>query len=90
MGILGETAYESGSIVLEPGDWLIVFTDGLVEAENTANDEYGEPRLLAMLQGNNVDTPDDLLRRMMADLDRFVGAAPQHDDVTCMLIKVVP
>src|SRR5882724_2230293 len=48
LGILAETAYETGSLVLQPGDWLIVFTDGLVEAENAARDEYGEHRLLAI------------------------------------------
>ncbi len=90
LGILAETTYETGSLVLQPGDWLVIFTDGLVEAENSARDEYGEPRLLEMLKVESAVTPDDLLRRIMTDLDAFVGSAPQHDDVTCVLVKVVP
>ncbi len=88
LGILAETAHEAGSLVLQPGDWLIVFTDGLVEAENAAKEEYGEARLLEMLNGNGASGPDDLLRRIMTDLDAFVGTAPQHDDVTCVLVKL--
>lgn len=89
-GILAETSFETGSLVLQPGDWLIVFTDGLVEAEDTARNEYGEERLLEMLKVDSTVTPDDLLRRIMTNLDAFVGTAPQHDDVTCVLVQVVP
>jgi phosphoserine phosphatase RsbU/P len=89
LGILAESVYATGSLVLQPGDWLIIFTDGLVEAENSARDEYGEARLLEMLKDITTVTPADLLRRLMTDLDAFVGTAPQHDDVTCVLVKVV-
>jgi len=89
LGILAESAYQTGSLVLQPGDWLIIFTDGLIEAENSARDEYGESRLLEMLKVDNTVTPDQLLHRIMSDLDIFVGTAAQHDDVTCVLVKVV-
>jgi len=89
LGILAESTYETGSLVLQPGDWLIIFTDGLVEAENSARDEYGEARLLEMLKVDPTVPPDQLLRRIMSDLDVFVGTAPQHDDVTCVLVKAV-
>ena len=89
LGIMAESTYETGSLVLQAGDWLIIFTDGLVEAENSARDEYGETRLLALLKGDSTITSDDLLHRIMIDLDSFVGAASQHDDVTCVLVKVV-
>jgi sigma-B regulation protein RsbU (phosphoserine phosphatase) len=89
LGIMAEAVYETGSLVLQPGDWLIIFTDGLIEAENSARDEYGEARLFEMLKVESTVTPDQLLRRITADLDAFVGTAPQHDDVTCVLVKVV-
>ena len=50
LGIRAEAAYESGSTACEPGDWLVIFTDGLVEAMNERDDEYGEPRLLDVLR----------------------------------------
>ena len=88
LGIRAEAAYESGSTVLEPGDWLVIFTDGLVEALNERGDEYGEPRLLDVLRTGADSDPESLLRRMLSEVDTFVGATPQHDDITCMLVKV--
>jgi len=89
LGILETTPYAAGSVVLEEGDWLVVFTDGVVEAENVNGEEYGEPRLMFVVQTGTELSPEQLLRNVTGDLDRFVGGAPQHDDVTCMLVKAV-
>ena len=86
-GILPEAKYETGAVTLAPGDWLIIFTDGLVEAVNSRDEEYGEPRVLLGLEAGKLLEPKDLLKRLMAELDQFVGNTPQHDDVTCMLLK---
>lgn len=88
IGILADAPYESGTVTLEPGDWLVIFTDGVVEALNAKEEEYEEPRLLNVLQNGVGVTPAELLRRLMADLDFFVGTTPQHDDITCMVVKV--
>jgi serine phosphatase RsbU (regulator of sigma subunit) len=88
LGIQAEAAYESGSVILQAGDWLVIFTDGLVEAVNQRNDEYGEERLLGVLQAAATTAPADLLRRMMSEVDTFVGVTPQHDDITCMVVRV--
>ncbi len=74
-------------MTLAPGDWLIIFTDGLVEAENARQEEYGEPRLLAAIEAGKSIAPAEMLTSLMAELDLFVGNTPQHDDVTCMLLK---
>jgi sigma-B regulation protein RsbU (phosphoserine phosphatase) len=87
LGIQSEAVYESASVALAPGDWLIIFTDGLVEAENAHQEEYGETRLLSAIAAGAAGTPGEMLNRMMSELDLFVGATPQHDDVTCLLIK---
>jgi len=86
-GIMPEAAYESASVTLEPGDWLVIFTDGLVEAENSTQQEYGEARVLSVLESAKSLGPADLLKRLMYEVDGFVGNTPQHDDVTCMLLK---
>jgi phosphoserine phosphatase RsbU/P len=88
LGIQAEARYESGSLQLQPGDWLLIFTDGLVEALNQREEEYGETRLLEVLNAGAAGTPDEMLRRMMADVDAFVGATAQHDDITSLLVKV--
>ena len=88
-GILEGTTYESGDVILESGDWLVIYTDGVVEAENEHTDEYGEQRFLGVLNAGAGLSAAQLLNNVMADLDRFVGNAPQHDDVTCMLLRVL-
>jgi phosphoserine phosphatase RsbU/P len=87
IGIQPEAKYESASVALAPGDWLVIFTDGLVEAVNARDEEYDEPRLLRAIEAGTSGTPGEMLKRLMAELDLFVGNTPQHDDVTCMLLK---
>ena len=86
-GIQPEVKYQSATVTLAPGDWLIIFTDGLVEAENARQEEYGEMRLLTAIEAGKSFEPSEMLKRLMTELDFFVGTTPQHDDVTCMLIK---
>jgi len=86
-GILPEVNYESATVTLAPGDWLIIFTDGVVEAENSRQEEFGEVRLFGAIEAAKSTEPADMLKRLMNDLDLFVGNTPQHDDVTCMLLK---
>ena len=88
LGIQAGASYESGSVVLQTGDWLVVFTDGLVEAVNQHDEEYGEERMLNVLQAGAALVPTELLQQMMRDVDGFVGSTPQHDDITCLLVKV--
>jgi serine phosphatase RsbU (regulator of sigma subunit) len=87
LGIMEDAHYQSGEVTIEPGDWLAAFTDGVVEAENNLQQEYGEQRLITMLHSGVMLAPAMLLNSILVDLDRFVGTAPQHDDVTCMLIR---
>lgn len=87
LGILEATPYAAGSVMLQSGDWLVIFTDGVVEAENNKAEEYGEQRLLFVIHTGAGLGPSQLLASIMTDLDRFVAGAPQHDDVTCMLVK---
>ncbi len=89
LGILEDAVYDSGTVSLQSGDWLVIFTDGVIEAENSAQQEYGEDRFMVMLHSGVALTPAMLLRTIMTDLDRFTGDAPQHDDVTLLLMKAV-
>jgi len=86
-GIQPDLPYTCATVTLAPGDWMIIFTDGLVEAVNARQEEYGEQRVLGVIEAGKSDEPAGMLKRLMAELDHFVGATPQHDDVTCMLLK---
>jgi phosphoserine phosphatase RsbU/P len=87
LGILPDATYASAEVVLAPGDWLAIFTDGLVEAENQFAAPYGEDRLLAAINAGIAVTPEVLLQQIILSVNNFVGTTPQHDDITCMLIK---
>jgi sigma-B regulation protein RsbU (phosphoserine phosphatase) len=87
LGIEPDTPYAPGAAQLEPGDLLVIFTDGLVEAVNAKDDEYGELRLLELLRTIPGASAEKSLRDMMAGVDRFAGTARQHDDITCLLVR---
>jgi hypothetical protein len=87
-GIDGRAPYETGSVQLALGDFLVVFTDGLVEAVNEAGVEYGEERLLAVLPVLRQYKASEGVSALMGELNRFTGMAHQHDDITCTIVKV--
>lgn len=89
LGILPDTHYDCGAALLESGDTLLIFTDGLIEAANISDQEYGEERMLACMQAQRGRTADELVRQLMMSVDVFVGAAPQHDDTTCVVAKKI-
>ncbi len=79
--------YQSGVIQLDVGDKLFQYTDGITEAINVHNELYGMERLEAILTKNADATPADLLPAVKADIDAFVGAAPQFDDITMLCLE---
>jgi phosphoserine phosphatase RsbU/P len=87
LGVLDDAAYKSGAVTLASGDLLAIFTDGVVEAENAQGQEYSQTRLLAALEAHAAAPPAILLSTILFDIARFVGSAPQHDDVTLVLLK---
>ncbi len=73
---------------LHEGDTVFVFTDGLPEATNAENELYGEERTLNILN-KNTDVPlNQLLKNVKEDVDKFVGEAPQFDDLTMLAFKL--
>jgi sigma-B regulation protein RsbU (phosphoserine phosphatase) len=88
LGITAAAPYAAAELMLAANDWLVVFTDGLVEAVNEQDEDFGEARLLEEIQRGVSLAPNDLLRQMMAAVDRFTGTAPQHDDTTCLLARI--
>jgi phosphoserine phosphatase RsbU/P len=86
LGITSGAGYECGNTTLAAKDLLLIFTDGLVEAENDREEEYGEPRMLGFLSGAG-GSASDVLKQLMSSLDAFVGLARQHDDITCLVLR---
>ena len=79
--------YRSGSLTLEPGDKILQYTDGVTEATNAHNELYGMERLENFLATVSDKQPADILPALKADIDGFVGEAPQFDDITMLCLE---
>jgi serine phosphatase RsbU (regulator of sigma subunit) len=73
---------------LEKGDILFLYTDGVTEANNPADELYGQKRLRESLNAFSDLTPCGLLPKLKADIDNFADGAPQFDDVTMLALLI--
>lgn len=87
LGIEAETRFETGSIQLEPGDALILYTDGVVEAFNATGEDFGNDRWQAAIRALPEVTAEKTLQMLMQNVDGFVGATRQSDDITCLVFR---
>lgn len=88
LGAFRVARYESGSTQLSTGDALYIYTDGVVEALDESGAEYGEERLAREVSARGSAGAAAHLRRIFESVDRFAGATPQYDDITCLVLCV--
>jgi sigma-B regulation protein RsbU (phosphoserine phosphatase) len=88
LGINSAVSYQLGCATLGTGDLLLIFTDGLVEAEDADEREYGEDRMLPVVQTLRNRTAKEALDSIMSSVDAFVGLTRQHDDITCLVLRM--
>ena len=86
-GELFERLLTEVNLPLERGDVLLLFTDGISEAMNADSDLFGEARLAKLVEEHGHLPADELRERILREIDAFVAGAPQHDDMTMILIK---
>ena len=82
--------YRVNELQLNAGDRLFLYTDGVPEATNANSELYGEDRLLAFMNQNTTVKATELLPALKADIDEFVGEAPQFDDITMLMFDYKP
>jgi sigma-B regulation protein RsbU (phosphoserine phosphatase) len=87
VGLLAETTYETASVKLEPDDTLILFSDGVTEAADPAEEQYGLPRLCEALAGRRDATLDHLQKVVFDSVEQFTRGASQVDDITLLLVR---
>jgi serine phosphatase RsbU (regulator of sigma subunit) len=73
--------------VLHPGDVLVLFSDGVTDAQDAADEEFGEPRLLDVLASTAAHDAETVIDRIFAAIDAFAGGAPQFDDMTILVAR---
>jgi len=87
LGILDEANYEETQLQMEPGDKVVYYTDGIVEAMNKHEDMYGFERLHEVVKSSPAETAEALMNDIIKDVSDFTGAAPQHDDLTIIVVS---
>jgi sigma-B regulation protein RsbU (phosphoserine phosphatase) len=79
--------FGEASHALAPGDTLVLFSDGVTEAQNEADEEFGDARLLDVLRASADVSAEEMVSRVFAAIDAFAGGAPQFDDITMLVVR---
>ncbi len=87
LGFLPDSEYKEETIRLEPGDLLIVFSDGITEAYNADEDPFDEERLYDVIQTNKDHTAVQLMDDIISEVKTFTGQAVQQDDMTLLIVR---
>jgi sigma-B regulation protein RsbU (phosphoserine phosphatase) len=85
LGVQDSTSYREGNVLIEPGDLLLLYTDGITEQKNSGGEEYGEDRLINFLQNNKNLPISDLQQALLDDVVAF-GNGRQDDDITSVFV----
>lgn len=87
VGAIDDFKYSEETLQLEHGDTLLLYTDGVTEAINSGDEEFGEQRLQAVLAQLTSNSSQDIIERIKACVSDFAGEAEQSDDITLLAIK---
>jgi phosphoserine phosphatase RsbU/P len=90
VGLLTDAAYEEHHLTLKPGDLLLAYTDGISEAMTRTDEEWGEERMVKAVIRKPESHASEILKGLFAAADAFAAGAPQHDDMTLLLMKLDP
>jgi phosphoserine phosphatase RsbU/P len=89
VGLLRNYPYSQAETTVQPGDVLVAFTDGISEAMNPAEEEWGEEQLIEAIKSCDGLSASDTLSLLVEEADKFAAGAKQHDDMTLLVMRVV-
>jgi phosphoserine phosphatase RsbU/P len=89
VGLLPKYACQQATITLVPGDVMVAYTDGVSEAMNPADEEWGEERMMEAAENCAGLAANEMIRRLIAAADAFAAGAKQHDDMTLSVLRVL-
>jgi sigma-B regulation protein RsbU (phosphoserine phosphatase) len=87
LGIRDQINYEEETIALQHGDLLVIYSDGIVEAMNNWQEEFGEGRLLEVVMKNREAAANALIEKIIQAVKQHAGQTPQSDDITLVVVK---
>ena len=88
LGILDSADYQGTPVQLSPGDKIVFYTDGIVEAMNKKEEMYGFERLFDVVKASHAMDAESLLTEIISNVNAFAGDAEQHDDITVIVLSV--
>lgn len=86
-GLIPGMPYGECSLELRAGDLIALYSDGVTEAQDEDENEFGEQRLAEFLRPIAGEPAESIVNKVFAEIDRFAGAAPQYDDITLLVLK---
>jgi sigma-B regulation protein RsbU (phosphoserine phosphatase) len=89
LGAIPSFEYGQASVQLSPGDMVVFFTDGVTEAINVLNEEFGLRAVQALFKDGKTRSAKEVAEMILQAVSEFAGEAPQFDDLTCMTLRVV-
>jgi sigma-B regulation protein RsbU (phosphoserine phosphatase) len=87
LGLFDAIPFQEETVGLEPGDWVIVFSDGVSEALSAAGEEFGDARIAEVARAHYDHEPTVLLEALLSSVRTFATGAPQSDDVTALVVR---
>ncbi len=90
LGVMDDSVWQQKVVRFFPGDVLLLYTDGVTEAQNNAGNFYGEKRLQAVLRSLGSRPANEILESILSDLKEFLGGSSQQDDVTLVVLRRKP
>ena len=90
LGSFPDRTYQSETLDLAPGDALVLYTDGVTEAENPTGEQYESERLLQCCSGGAGQRAEQTVTRLLAEVHAFAAGAPQSDDITILAVRYNP
>ncbi len=88
LGLLPGARFTQGEVAVEPGDLLVAYSDGIVEAENANGDEFGEDGVVSAIRRCSGKTPNEICAAILADVKTFLGSAMPQDDQTLLVARL--
>jgi sigma-B regulation protein RsbU (phosphoserine phosphatase) len=87
LGLFDAIPFQEETVGLEPGDWVVVFSDGVSEALSAAGEEFGDARIAEVARAHYDHEPAVLLEALLSSVRTFATGAPQSDDVTALVVR---
>ncbi len=87
IGLFPDTSFPGSEFLMQEGDVIVIYTDGVVEATDSNNKLFGDEKLCSIIEQNHESDAEDIKNAILSEVDSYTGGAPQTDDITLLVLK---